>query len=194
MSMKLFPKGTLLSRKQGAGSPFKPVDAEEALSQVQYVMLYFSAHWCPPCRMFTPQLKSFYETHHKTKSLEVVFVSMDNTENEMNDYFKNAHGDWLSLTYTDAKQVSQSLSRTFGLYSIPSLLLFKTVRTPAGETEFSIITTNARSMVPIDPAAESFPWENADALIKEQQKATMRKVLLGGVIAVGLFVVYKMLN
>jgi thiol-disulfide isomerase/thioredoxin len=27
----------------------------------ELVLYYFSAHWCPPCRQFTPLLKDFYE-------------------------------------------------------------------------------------------------------------------------------------
>ena len=35
--------------------------AESALAGKDIVMFYFSAHWCPPCRGFTPILKEFYE-------------------------------------------------------------------------------------------------------------------------------------
>ena len=34
---------------------------EDVLSGKSVVCLYFSAHWCPPCRAFTPILKDFYE-------------------------------------------------------------------------------------------------------------------------------------
>ena len=37
------------------------VGATEGIAGKNIVCLYFSAHWCPPCRAFTPVLKDFYE-------------------------------------------------------------------------------------------------------------------------------------
>ena len=37
------------------------ISADKVLEDKNIVCFYFSAHWCPPCRGFTPILKSFYE-------------------------------------------------------------------------------------------------------------------------------------
>ena len=42
-----------------AGGSTKP--ATEVTSGKDVICFYFSAHWCPPCRAFTPVLKEFYE-------------------------------------------------------------------------------------------------------------------------------------
>ena len=45
------------------------------------VGIYFSAHWCPPCRGFTPELAKIYaQCKAEGKSFEVVFVSSDRDE------------------------------------------------------------------------------------------------------------------
>ena len=36
-------------------------DSDEAMAGKKALALYFSAHWCPPCRGFTPQLAQWYE-------------------------------------------------------------------------------------------------------------------------------------
>ncbi|KAK3933257.1 Nucleoredoxin [Frankliniella fusca] len=40
--------------------------------------VYFSAHWCPPCKAFTPQLVNTYNAvRERGHSFEVIFVSSD---------------------------------------------------------------------------------------------------------------------
>ena len=35
--------------------------ASEVFAGKEFICIYFSGHWCPPCRGFTPILKDFYE-------------------------------------------------------------------------------------------------------------------------------------
>jgi nucleoredoxin len=51
-----FLSGKNLFRADGTA-----VSADQALSSKKVVLFYFSAHWCPPCRAFTPLLKDFYD-------------------------------------------------------------------------------------------------------------------------------------
>lgn len=37
------------------------VFADQILEDNSIICIYFSAHWCPPCRGFTPILKNFYD-------------------------------------------------------------------------------------------------------------------------------------
>ena len=65
--------------------------------------LYFSAHWCPPCRAFTLQLvewyKSFKAQAARGKDLDIVFVSSDKDEQTFLEYFQPMP--WYSLPFTE---------------------------------------------------------------------------------------------
>lgn len=85
------------------------------------VGLYFAASWCPPSQRFTPKLKAspqtpslhvttcrdsshplqkFYETVKKAgKPFEVVYVSSDDSEKELTDFYTEEMGDWLYLPF-----------------------------------------------------------------------------------------------
>ena len=72
--------------------------------QSPVLAFYFSAHWCPPCRTFTPELKEFYNAVSKSgKQLEIVFCSFDKSDDEAIEYINESHGDWLYLLPNDPK-------------------------------------------------------------------------------------------
>merc|ERR1712055_448166 len=74
------------------------VEAGPALEGKDLILFYFSAHWCPPCRRFTPKLAEFYK-EAASLGVEVIFVSADQTEEAMFDYMKESHGNWLAIPF-----------------------------------------------------------------------------------------------
>lgn len=66
----------------------------------QVLGLYFSAHWCPPCRGFTPKLAEWYNNFKKGPNgskLEIVFVSSDRDESSFDEYYGEMP--WLALPF-----------------------------------------------------------------------------------------------
>merc|ERR1719195_1012183 len=109
--------------------------------------LYFSAHWCPPCRGFTPQLAEWYNKDLKAKGFEVVFVSSDRDEAAFREYFGKQP--WIALDFADRKRKEQ-LSNKFGVSGIPSFVII--------DKDGSVITKDGRSAVSGDPTGVEFPW------------------------------------
>ena len=69
------------------------------------VGIYFSAHWCPPCRGFTPKLAKFYEDFKKTDNgakFEIIFASSDRDEAAFDEYFGEMP--WLAIPFSERQQ------------------------------------------------------------------------------------------
>ncbi|XP_023340804.1 nucleoredoxin-like protein 2 isoform X1 [Eurytemora carolleeae] len=98
------------------------VNADEALADKELVLYYFSAHWCPPCRQFTPMLKDFYE-EVSDEGVEIVFVSSDRSKEDMLSYMKESHGDWLATEHNS--NLTNSLKQKYGVSGIPTLVVCK---------------------------------------------------------------------
>lgn len=71
----------------------------------KYTALYFSAHWCPPCRMFTPKLVEWYNKFKpEHPDFELVFVSADQDEAAMEKYIKGDKMPWPFAKFDKAKE------------------------------------------------------------------------------------------
>jgi nucleoredoxin len=87
----------------------------------KYTALYFSAHWCPPCRMFTPKLVEWYnEFKAKDPDFELVFVSSDRDQAAMEEYMKGDKMPWPAVVYDKAQS---EMFRKFSSQGIPYLVL-----------------------------------------------------------------------
>ena len=98
------------------------MEASKALANKSIVCLYFSAHWCPPCRGFTPILKDFYE-EVEAQGVEIVFVSSDRDSEAMMSYMKESHGDWYALEH--GGNLKRELSEKYNVRGIPTLVVLK---------------------------------------------------------------------
>ena len=82
--------------------------------------VYCSAHWCPPCRAFTPQLVKFANEHKD--QLAVVFISFDQDEAKMFGYMKEAKMPWSAVPFKSAG--GQAIAKEQGVTGIPTLLVY----------------------------------------------------------------------
>ena len=81
------------------------VSTESFAEEGKVIGLCFSAHWCPPCRGFTPQLTKWYTDFKKTEkgnSLEIVFVSSDRDETSFKNYY--AEMPWHALPFENREK------------------------------------------------------------------------------------------
>ncbi|GLD99319.1 hypothetical protein PINS_up008038 [Pythium insidiosum] len=99
--------GPNLLTKQG----LKPT--EEVLAGKKVVGIYFSAHWCPPCRAFTPFLGATYDDlKEEHEDAEIIFVSSDQDDASFNEYYGSMP--FLALPF-EAREEKNALSQKYGV-------------------------------------------------------------------------------
>jgi len=97
-----------------------PIDSS-VLDSAKVVGVYFSAHWCPPCRGFTPLLSKKYEELKAAGcNIEIIFASSDNSVEEAKEYFGEMP--WKMMKF-DAKELSAKLDSKYDIQGIPTLVL-----------------------------------------------------------------------
>jgi nucleoredoxin len=110
------------------------------------ILLYFSAHWCPPCRAFLPMLiEAYHKIKAKDDSFEVIFISSDRDQSSFDEFFGEMP--WLTLPFGDNRKTS--LSRLFKVQGIPMLVALG----PTGKT----LTRDARKLVMLH-GANAYPF------------------------------------
>ena len=110
-------------------TPFLPPEFESSNGKVtkedvlsnDIIGVYFSAHWCGPCRAFTPKLAQFYKDVNKDKKqIEIIFNSADQDLKGFNEYFSTMP--WIAIPF-DSESKSK-IDDACGINSIPQLIIF----------------------------------------------------------------------
>jgi nucleoredoxin len=114
----------------------------EALSAKIYG-IYFSAHWCPPCRAFSPELVDVYKKINRKsleegiKNFEIIFVSSDRTEQAQFEYMEELEMPWYTIKL--GQKQAKALTKKYSVRGIPTLVII--------DAEGNLITKNGREDV-----------------------------------------------
>lgn len=141
------PDGDEFPWKLHSFSEFMP---EEVLSKKKlstldekYLMVYFSALWCPAGKAFTPVLVDAYkELKTKRDDFEILFLSSDEDEVSFDAHYKDMP--WLAVPYGH-RDVPQGMSQLFDVDGLPRLVMLGPVPEEGGERP--VINTQIRSFV-----------------------------------------------
>jgi nucleoredoxin len=141
---------TLLNNQNLITPSNDTISLSEAFEGVEAIGLYFSAHWCGPCRGFTPKLIQFYnEKNADGKKFEIVFMSSDRDKKSFDEYRSSMPWPALNIFEGGNAELKTTLATRFNAKSIPTLAIFS----PDGE----FITDKGRGGVTTFP--QMFPWK-----------------------------------
>jgi nucleoredoxin len=93
---------------------------DDATKPKKYYLFYYTASWCPPCQAFTPSLVDWYGKN-KNDNFELVLITSDRDEADMEDYAKSKKMPWPQLKMRDASKFKGKFNH--GVTGIPSLIV-----------------------------------------------------------------------
>jgi len=113
-----------------------PKPTAEVLAGKKFVVIYFSAHWCPPCRKFTPLFAVTYEDLEDKDEVEVVYVSADKDADEFDEYY--AEMPWAAVPFGAAGR--DAVGGAFGVEGIPRVVVLS-------GADGSVVNGDARTLI-----------------------------------------------
>mmetsp|Transcript_10158 Transcript_10158/g.9849 ORF Transcript_10158/g.9849 Transcript_10158/m.9849 type:complete len:151 (+) Transcript_10158:81-533(+) len=114
-------------------------NTSDVLKGKKYVGIYFSAHWCPPCRAFTPALSEIYTQMKQDDEncLEIVFASSDSDQDSFDTYYGDMP--WVAIPFNKSS-IKEELGTKCEVRGIPTLIIMSVA-------DGSIVDADGRSTV-----------------------------------------------
>jgi thiol-disulfide isomerase/thioredoxin len=131
-----------LIRKLAIGQPapnFKTVDivgepVELNKIESNKIVLVFWASWCPHCEDIMPVIKEYY---NDPKDLQVVAVSIDESESDLRKSIKDLGLDWINIA--ELKGWNGDIIEEYGVAATPTIFILdedkKIISKPVGERD-----------------------------------------------------------
>jgi nucleoredoxin len=117
------------------------------LDTVPIVGLYFTASWCPPCKMFTPTLiRAYNEINEVSRFFEIVTISADEYEEDFKQDVKEMP--WLAAAF-DLIQLER-IAEHYNVSTIPTLLILN--------KDGGVKVANAKTLIEEQGASVIYTW------------------------------------
>lgn len=112
--------------------------SSDILADKADVLLYFSALWCPPCKVFTPKLVKVYDDYVQDGTFEVLLISSDRSADKMIEYMNQAGMNWYAVPWD--RVTPSGIKQIWGSGRIPNLVWLDSL----GDTVSAAYTANGR--------------------------------------------------
>lgn len=97
------------------------VKTKDVIAGKKFVLLYFTASWCPPCRKFTPDLVKFAKENPDAKDFAIVVVTSDRNAPAHMGYMKKYDMPFYAVPF-DASGL-RKIKQAYGGSGIPNLVV-----------------------------------------------------------------------
>jgi thiol-disulfide isomerase/thioredoxin len=99
---------------------YEPVNLPKKLSDIKsdYTLIVFGASWCPKCTEELPEVVKNY-TKWKANSVEVVFVSLDEDQNQHQSFIKT----FPYISVCDYKKWESPIVNAYYVFATPTMYL-----------------------------------------------------------------------
>lgn len=171
--------GTHVQNKNGRKIAIKDICKDN-----EAIGIYFSAHWCGPCRNFTPTFSKTYNEWSKKEriKLKIIFVSLDKDRESFDEYYRSMHEEWFAIPFNENNRRKDVNMRLNDNRSIPFLMF---INAENGE----INSKQGRTIVSRDPNGVDFPWK--DYKPAYQPPNVWNRVILRLLVFVAFFIFFK---
>ena len=107
----------IIFTKSGFSNPTKEIDKLSDIKS-KFTLIVFGASWCPKCNEELPIITNSY-TKWKSKSVEVVFIALEEEKKSFTDFTKN----FPFPSYSDLKKWNGKIVNDYFVFSTPTMFL-----------------------------------------------------------------------
>ncbi|XP_034827922.1 nucleoredoxin-like [Maniola hyperantus] len=128
-------------------------------------VFYFAAHWCPPCRSFSPSLCAALSAVRKRRAkyanTQLIVVSSDRSEQSYARTLASlSSANALAIPWS-ASDARLTLPTALGVAGIPALVIT--------DANGKVLTANGRQHLAADPLGLNFPWAQRPVSVLNEQ-------------------------